>query len=634
MARGCSTPATRRPIGIWFGRDVAFTYGPIYQWLSSAPARWLGLSAGSIYATYNTLPLLVALLATFLTVRFLFPRMNPWKRSLLFALAAVFWSPPDVRVSVVLLGYAVFLSSVDDLQRKPGRVLLYAALAAIFCLAGFLLSADTGLYTSAALILCVAAQAGCSWKAAGVRKRTAVYIALAAACFAILMVLTNAVMFSPLDFSFWRSGLAIAGGYRWFEATAMTKANKWLLLETVVMAIVVFGCAWRWYGRDREERRQRRAFVLSSGLLAFLIMQTAIVRSDSGHVLIGIYPALFFCGAILIAGLGSKRALSALLVILVVAVTLVRAQVSRPFSGITWRWQQILHPMVTCPADYTQFDRACFPTADANLLASVSAYVDQHTRSADPIVVFPYETAFGMTSRRNVAGGVLQSYLVNGPYLTQVELNGLRKADPALGLYLPDGEISVAVDGIANFTRSPDVWFYLLRHYRAQDSPVAGVSGLIRDDSRDARIALQEEPVAAPLAARITRRNTSLDLGKVSWPAEGADFLKFRLHAVYPPWWRARKPSRLVFDLSFADGSTKSVEFLAEPNRSSDIWIYPWDDKSMDRYFSTDATQWRAANRPAVTGLKLHITPLDWISVLPSKVTIEEVNAVRVDLQR
>src|ERR1035438_6699193 len=30
--------------GIWFGRDVTFTYGPLFQWLSSAPSRWLGIS--------------------------------------------------------------------------------------------------------------------------------------------------------------------------------------------------------------------------------------------------------------------------------------------------------------------------------------------------------------------------------------------------------------------------------------------------------------------------------------------------------------------------------------------------------------------------------------------------------------
>ena len=38
--------------GIWLGRDVAFTYGPLFQWLSSAPSRWIGISVGSILATW------------------------------------------------------------------------------------------------------------------------------------------------------------------------------------------------------------------------------------------------------------------------------------------------------------------------------------------------------------------------------------------------------------------------------------------------------------------------------------------------------------------------------------------------------------------------------------------------------
>src|SRR5579863_582299 len=43
--------------GIWIGRDVAFTHGPIYQWLSSIPARSLPLTIGALYATWNTIPL-------------------------------------------------------------------------------------------------------------------------------------------------------------------------------------------------------------------------------------------------------------------------------------------------------------------------------------------------------------------------------------------------------------------------------------------------------------------------------------------------------------------------------------------------------------------------------------------------
>jgi hypothetical protein len=29
--------------GIWLGRDVAFTYGPLFQWLSSASFDWISV---------------------------------------------------------------------------------------------------------------------------------------------------------------------------------------------------------------------------------------------------------------------------------------------------------------------------------------------------------------------------------------------------------------------------------------------------------------------------------------------------------------------------------------------------------------------------------------------------------------
>src|SRR5512142_3175676 len=42
--------------GIWIGRDVAFTHGPIFQWLSSIPGRFLPHSFSALYATWNTIP--------------------------------------------------------------------------------------------------------------------------------------------------------------------------------------------------------------------------------------------------------------------------------------------------------------------------------------------------------------------------------------------------------------------------------------------------------------------------------------------------------------------------------------------------------------------------------------------------
>ncbi len=268
------------------------------------------------------------------------------------------------------------------------------------------------------------------------------------------------------------------------------------------------------------------------------------------------------------------------------------------------------------------------------MLGKVTNYIGFHAVPGDPILVFPYQTAFGMTSRHRVAGGVLQSYLVNGDYLTGLELEGLRQLNPASGVYFPDGLISVGVDFVPNFTRSPDVWFYLLRNYRLESSPVLGAVGLTRDDTRNSRVTLSARGVTASTETiPIHKRSTTLEILRGKVPAAGTDFLKLKLRVNYPPWWRLRKPSKLTLQMSFADGSQKTIEFVMAPNRTNEIWVYPWDDKKMGQYFADDPTQWRLDTRTDLAEVKLLVTPFDWLSVVPSSVTIEGVEAVEIVMQ-
>jgi len=192
--------------GIWLGRDVAFTLGPLYQWMSSAPARHLGISTGSVYATWYTVPLLVIILSTFLTARLLLPEAAAWRRALLVLLAVVFWSAPDVRVSLALFAFAVFVRVTDREVASVGAPLAAGCVAAAICVAGFLVSADTGIYSVAALFLCVAAGVIVTER----RRQLAQFLLMAAICFVLLMLVTNHCVSSTLDFKFWRSSFVIA----------------------------------------------------------------------------------------------------------------------------------------------------------------------------------------------------------------------------------------------------------------------------------------------------------------------------------------------------------------------------------------------------------------------------------------
>src|SRR5208337_2764596 len=117
------------------------------------------------------------------------------------------------------------------------------------CIIGFLLSADTGLYSTAALLLCSAVTVVLRRRSA---RAVARFLSLTAALSAVAVLVVNAWMGSALNFIFWRSSLAIAEGYRWFEPVGMSKADKHLVLATLTLGIVVFG--WPGAGAGLADR--------------------------------------------------------------------------------------------------------------------------------------------------------------------------------------------------------------------------------------------------------------------------------------------------------------------------------------------------------------------------------------------
>ena len=112
---------------------------------------------------------------------------------------------------------------------------------------------------------------------------------------------------------------------------------------------------------------------------------------------------------------------------------------------------------------------------------------------------------------------------------------------------------------------------------------------------------MSSQDVGESLSAAISTRSTSLDLGQLRWPSQGADFLKLRLRVDYPLEWHLRKPSCYVLQMTFANGTERAVQFVVPPGRDTDVWVFPWDDLSLVHYFSADEAQWRVANRPALT---------------------------------
>ncbi|MGC2112121.1 MAG: hypothetical protein WA655_21565 [Candidatus Korobacteraceae bacterium] len=629
--------------GIWVGRDVAFTHGPIFQWLSSLPARSIPLSMGGLYATWNTVPLWCAFLFLYLTLRLLMPEQPAWKRFILLLLLSSFWEV-SLRTSVPALLFAVFLRGWYQVREGRARGYILGIVGALLCAIAFLIAGDTGIYGTAAWFAVLLGIALETRKERFAGKLLSTLAAFLLASFVIAIAI-NSLMASPWNFKFWRDSLAQVAAYRWATPAAMTAEGEVHLLGALLMGTAVFLVRAR-TRKTKVAVTQRTAFLLGGYLFALAMLQSALVRSDIGHVIIGESAMVLFVSMILFALAGRASAVGVLAVI--AGCVLFSRPIFRP-SSLTRVVSQLRNPVTECPPGYSEFDRACYQEAlTPQMLSAASTFLQSHSGPDDSIFVFPYQTMLGLASHRSVAGGLMQAYTASGPYLSQLEIAGLEHENVPAALYFPDADLShwrradvarwsrnylsIPVDGIPNFTRTPEVWFWMLRHYRSEQELTPGVVGLQRDDSRATRISMQVQPLALPARTyAIDKRVSTIDLGSPVWPS-GFDFIRLRLTVRYPVWWKLRKPERLQLEIIRADGTRDFQWMVVPPNAVTEVWFYPWDAPELAAYFDADQSRWRLNSRSPITGLRLWATPLDWVSQQPEAITIHAADAVRLTM--
>jgi hypothetical protein len=627
--------------GIWIGRDVAFTHGPLFQWLSSVPGHSMGVSMGGIYPTWNTVPLWCAALFAFLTLRLLLPEQPPWKRFLLLLLLCVFWGP-SLRTTFATLAFAVFLRGWYAVAEGHPRPYVFGCVAALICAAAFLVAADLGIYAMSALLVTLAAVAiDTRHRIQGFRRFLLAVLSIVAGS-ALLVIAINSVFAKPSDFRFWKDSFTQVSAYRWATPFAMTTVGTVQLFGTLIGAAVIFLLRAGTRRSGNSAIAQRAGFLLGGFVFGLIVMQSGLVRADIGHIVSASFVMIFLSGVILLSFESPKLSVAAVMAALLGSVLFGEAAL-RP-SSLTHLYVELRNPLTRCPAGFTKFDRTCYRPEFTGMLQSAASYLHQHSGTSDSIVVFPYQTMFGIASRRNVAGGLMQPYTASGVDLAQLEIAGLERVPAPAGLYLPDHDLShwsdseiaywrnldlsLPVDGVANFTRTPEVWFWLLHHFRSEQQLSTGVYGLRRDDSRASRISMQSQPLGLTAQTYpIADRSSTIDLGAPDWPAN-VDFLRLRLTVRYAAWWKLRKPERMQVEITRADGSRTLQWFVLPPNVSTEVWFYPWSAPDLVHYFEADESGWRPGPRSPITRLRLLATPLDWVSQTPNTITLDSADAV------
>ncbi|HEX7971545.1 MAG TPA: hypothetical protein VF501_04920 [Thiobacillus sp.] len=622
---------------IYFGRDVAFLYGPLAHWLMAAPPRLAGFDLHTIYSSYRTLLLWCSILFSYLTLRLLLPEQPAWKRFLLLLLLGIFWTSWDGRTALGILCFAAFLHGwyrVRDGRLGPVTFALAASLLTAFA---FWYSADTGVYSVAAFLLSFGGVACENLRDTSKYPAYLKGLVTFGVCFVVLVFAVNLVIAGIMDFRFWQTSLALVSVHRWNEPAAMTEAGQMHLVLPFVLGTALF--LLRLVTKSERDRvfAARVGFLLGAYIFALLSMQSGLVRSDPNHIIFGVFPMVFFSGVILFSF--TSKAASVAAALASVGASLYFSEPINIFQpdNIRYRFARVRHPITRCPAGTLEFEKVCYPSDFGSTLLSTTAFLQQHSSDRQPVLIYPYQFLFGVAAHRDVAGSVEQSFLANGAYLSKFELDGMKRDQAPVGLFFRDAgpreltspTLSLPIDDVSNFTRTPDVFFWIFRNYRAEQTLSPGEVGLLRDETRAAKITEHAYPLGLPLkTSAVDQPDTTIDLGAPMWPA-GADFLRLRMKVKYSALWKLRKPEALQLEITRADGSRTLRTFVIEPGVATDVWFYPWDEGDLTRYFDADESRWRDAYRPAITNLRLMVSPFDWFSQKASSVEVESADAVK-----
>jgi len=96
----------------------------------------------------------------------------------------------------------------------------------------------------------------------------------------------------------------------------------------------------------------------------------------------------------------------------------------------------------------------------------------------------------------------------------------------------------------------------------------------------------------------------------------------------YTVYWKLLKPAEVIVIVQLADGSEKQAKVVLRPNTSNEVWVYPWGDEGLGGFFNPAPAGPQAVLQPAVVGIKIRVARFDWISVMPTRVSVSRAEAV------
>src|SRR5262249_3380125 len=198
--------------------------------------------------SWHLLPFWAGIAFTFVTGRLLLGGHSSWKRSFYLLAIVGFWAALDLRFCYDLFSLAFALRYFTRLSESKVVRLKSAAPVALVLLAGFLISADTGIYSLAAFVIAGSAHLLVLRDDSAARRLLLRGAAVGGAAFLVLAILA-ALLMPHAGFRFWTNSLEAVNQYRWSLPYGMDKPIKWRLIAAAAVSVLVLVIGYRW--RDR-----------------------------------------------------------------------------------------------------------------------------------------------------------------------------------------------------------------------------------------------------------------------------------------------------------------------------------------------------------------------------------------------
>lgn len=602
--------------GEFSGRDLIFTYGPLFQLVHGGPALLFGGGAPESLVRWEYVgpAIACALLLWWLLAAtgapagwraagvVLWPLLFPVAIKPVFALAVLAW---------IGRGLAAPLTKGS----RPDRAVL--ALAAAGAPLTLLYAFDMGLMTFlATLALCGGAAAGATLTkgehAIALRRNTAWTAGAAAAGFAAFALVTVLVGFSRYLPDSW----AVATGYSGKMAIAATEAILWRLGRGFATGIVILGAcsflAWREWKQSRAIQAPLAA-VAAVAVLASAWTRYGLTRGDESHLQVALDPvktlALLLVPLAVRTLYGWRAGATAALIATIAAFWVSDRSPGTAWSTARYGFYRIQH-LQRAPAEI-----------DVQHPGIAQAAAAARELPGDAVFVWPWASAVNVLSGKANPAWTMQSYVAHTDALEESTVARLGTSPVVVF-----GEVQL--DGIANQTRTPVIFRHLLDHYELSGSPDPSTPSFRvlrhREAARFREVPLLASPVSFKPDDRkgvsVPLRNADVRANDLLWMRMTADRTKMR------GLW---KPGKLVVTLGLEGNRGAAIAALLPQDGQPHPQLVSLVHAKDPLFFApfTPAKEWRATEK--VVGLNFRWMPIDALTKAPSRITVESISVLR-----